>query len=89
MHHQILLKTTLMANFTYHLKHIPALGYQKQIKKHAVALLWQSWNVLCLNSSAFRVSLFKLQYKINTTVEFGAKCISNCSNYCIEAAVIG
>lgn len=42
MHHLILLKMMLMANFTYHLKHISALGYQSLIKKHAVALLWQS-----------------------------------------------
>lgn len=89
-HHLILLKTTLMANFTYHLKHISALGYQKQIKKHAVALLWRSCNVLCLNSSAFRFSLFQVQYRINTIVEFMAKCISNCHwNCCTEIALIG
>lgn len=36
MHHLILLKAMLMANFTYHLKHISAFGYRNQIKKHAV-----------------------------------------------------
>lgn len=66
MHHLILLKTMLMANFTYHLKHISALGYQNQIKKHVVALLWQSCNALYLNSWAFRFSLPKVQYRINT-----------------------
>ena len=70
MPHVILLKMTLKANFTYHLKHISALGYQKQIKKHAVVLLWQSCNALCLNSSAFRFSLLKVQYGINTIVKF-------------------
>ena len=70
MPHLILLKMTLKANFTYHLKHISALGYQKQIKKHAVVLLWQSCNALCLNSSPFRFSLLKVQYGINTIVEF-------------------
>lgn len=76
MHHFILLKTTLTANFTYHFKHISALGYQKQIKNHAVALLWQSCNALCLNSSAFRFSLLKVQYRINAIIEFRARLIS-------------
>lgn len=70
MHHLILLKAMLMANFTYHLKHISAFGYQNQIKNMLLTLHWQSWDALCLNSSALRLSLPKVQYRIYAVAKF-------------------
>lgn len=37
-----------------------------------LTLLWQSCNALCLNSSAFRFSLAKVQYRINAIAKFSS-----------------